>query len=82
MILSLSFTLGGCVWLFADDFEQVVNKIQEALVVKEDGDNIVPELDSDLSQANFPAANPTPGHSSDSRFLPTELVEFNGATWR
>ena len=82
MILSLSFTLGGCIWLFADDFEQVVDKIQEALVAKEDEDNIVPELVSDLSQANFPAANPTLGHSSDSRFLPTELVEFNGATWR
>ena len=36
MILSLSFTLGGCVWLFADDFHQVVSTIQNAMVASDD----------------------------------------------
>jgi flagellar biosynthetic protein FliR len=32
MMLSLMFTLGGCVWLFADDFQQVLSTIQNAIV--------------------------------------------------
>lgn len=32
MMLSLLFTLGGCVWLFADDFQQVLATIQDAIV--------------------------------------------------
>lgn len=31
MFLALFFTLGGCVWLFADDFHQVLATIQDAL---------------------------------------------------
>jgi len=39
MLLALLFTLGGCVWLFADDFKQVVTTIQEAILAS-DGDDL------------------------------------------
>lgn len=38
MLLALLFTLGGSVWLFADDFRQVVNTIQEAIVASDRDD--------------------------------------------
>ncbi len=39
MMFALLFTLGGCVWLFADDFQQVVMTIQNAIVA-DDGDDL------------------------------------------
>lgn len=46
MMLSLMFTLGGCVWLFADDFQQVLATIQDS-ITPSDG----------FSSPSSPAAN-------------------------
>ena len=40
MLMALMFTLGGCVWLFADDFQQVVNTIQNAIVANDAEDDL------------------------------------------
>lgn len=40
MLMALMFTLGGCVWLFADDFQQVVNTIQNAIVASDAEDDL------------------------------------------
>lgn len=40
MLMALMFTLGGCVWLFADDFQQVVNTIQDAIVASDTEDDL------------------------------------------
>lgn len=55
MLLALLFTLGGCVWLFADDFKQVVTTIQEAIVAS-DGD--------DLATSSPIPTTPTNGHAA------------------
>ena len=81
MILSLSFTLGGCVWLFADDFEQVVNTIQNAMVASDDIEPVSLNLKRNFEQTNFSQAIAPPDRSAGSRYLPIELDESNGATW-
>ena len=40
MLMALLFTLGGSVWLFADDFYQVVNTIQDAIVASDAEDDL------------------------------------------
>ena len=86
MILSLSFTLGGCVWLFADDFKQVVSTIQHAMVASDDSDTGIgdPTINptSNPNQAELPSENLRQDRSASSRFLPTELFESNGASLR
>ena len=39
MLLALFFTLGGSVWLFADDFKQVVSTIQDAIIAGDENAN-------------------------------------------
>lgn len=82
MILSLSFTLGGCVWLFEDDFRQVVSTIQAALVADDENDTLALDSNGDLIQATPAQASPARVRSAGSRVLPTDLVEFNGVAWR
>lgn len=50
MMLSLIFTLGGCVWLFADDFQQVLATIQNSIVAIDGG------ADSSSASANLASA--------------------------
>ena len=54
MLMALMFTLGGCVWLFADDFQQVVNTIQDAIVASDAEDDLTAIQPIPLKLTNEP----------------------------
>ena len=78
MILSLSFTLGGCVWLFADDFQQVVATIQNALVAEDDSDTVTLDRSREPDQANvFSAVTAQQSFDAHVSIVPTSQWRSN-----
>jgi len=53
MLLALLFTLGGSVWLFADDFHQVVNMIQDSIVASDEQDELTAIKPIPLKEPSF-----------------------------